>query len=114
MATPVATPLPVAAPVVVATPVINEIPMITPVAVQVPSPTVITPLPPSSVTPVGGHTRLNGCSRQHLYDTLIHFRDKIVNLPLETLRDSATTITEVGLAQKIQIIREIIESINIS
>ena len=126
VATPVATPLPVAAPVaapvatpvaapvVVATPVINEIPMITPVAAQVPSPTVITPLPPSSVTTVGGHTRLNGCSRQHLYDTLIHFRDKITKMPLESLRDSATTITEVGLAQKIQIIREIIESINIS
>ena len=118
VATPGATPLPVAAPVaapvVVATPVINEIPTITPVAAQVPSPTVITPLPPSSVTPVGGHTRLNGCSRQHLYDTLIHFRDKITKMPLESLRDSATTITEVGLAQKIQIIREIIESINIS
>jgi hypothetical protein len=42
---------------------------------------------------------------------LIHFKEKIVNLPLETLRENAPATTEPGLAQKIQALREILESI---
>ena len=70
-----------------------------------------TSLPSRSVTPVGGHNRLNGCSRKNLFELLIYFKEKIVNLPLEKLRDSATGTTEPGLAQKIQALRDIIESI---
>jgi hypothetical protein len=52
-----------------------------------------------------------GCSRQSLFDLLIHFKEKITNLDLETLRETAPTSTEPGMAQKIQILREILESI---
>jgi hypothetical protein len=101
----VAPPAPVIAPPtpVVAPPI--------PVAPVLPSPPVITPLPPRAVTPVGGHNRLNGCSRQNLFDLLLCFKEKINNLPLETLRNSAAATTEPGLAQKIQAIREIMESL---
>jgi hypothetical protein len=82
-----------------------------PVAPVLPSPPVITPLPPRAVTPVGGHNRLNGCSRQNLFDLLLCFKEKINNLPLEILRENAPSTTEPGLAQKIQALREILESI---
>jgi hypothetical protein len=124
--TPVAPPAPVVAPPapVVAHPapvVAHPAPVVAPpapvvappipVAPVLPSPPTITPLPPRSVTPVGGHNRLNGCSRQNLFDLLIHFKEKIVNLPLQTLRENAPATTEPGLAQKIQALREILESI---
>jgi hypothetical protein len=63
------------------------------------------------VTSVGSFTRLVGCSRQVLYDTIIRFKEKINNLPLEELRNSATRNTEPGLAQKIQTLCEILDSI---
>jgi hypothetical protein len=60
---------------------------------------------------VGGYNRLNGCSRQNLFDLLIHFKEKINNLPLETLRENAAVTTEPKLAEKIQALREILESL---
>ena len=107
---PVAPPAPPAPPAPVARPAPVVAPPI-PVAPVLPSPPVITPLPPRAVTPVGGHNRLNGCSRQNLFDLLLCFKEKINNLPLETLRNSATSTTEPGLAQKIQALREIMESL---
>jgi hypothetical protein len=63
------------------------------------------------VTPVASHTRLNACSRKHLFDLMIHFKEKINSLDLDLLRTSATDTTEPGLAQKIQVLRDIFESI---
>jgi hypothetical protein len=60
---------------------------------------------------VGGHNRLNPCSRKHLFDFMIHFKEKINSLDLDALRTSATDITEPGLAQKMQVLHEILESI---
>ena len=69
-----------------------------------------TPLHPS-VTPVASFNRLVGCSKQNLYDTIIHYKHKINSLPLEDLRNFATTQTEPGLAQKIQTLCEILDSL---
>jgi hypothetical protein len=108
---PVTTPAPVAPSIPVVAPPTPVVAPPIPVAPVLPIPPVITPLPPRAVTPVGGHNRLNGCSRQNLFDLLLCFKEKINNLPLETLRNSATSTTEPGLAQKIQTIREILESL---
>jgi hypothetical protein len=64
---------------------------------------------PRSFTPVGGHSRLVGCSMKNLYDTVICFRDKLNKLPLEGRRKSAAAKTQPGLAQKIDVLREILE-----
>ncbi|NDB84695.1 MAG: hypothetical protein EB127_18620 [Alphaproteobacteria bacterium] len=115
----VAPPAPVVAPAAVIAPLAPVVPLVVPpvvtppipVAPVLPTPPVITPLPPRSVTPVGGHNRLNGCSRQNLFDLLLCFKEKINTLPLETLRENASATTEPGLAQKIQALREILESL---
>ena len=80
-------------------------------AAPAPAPAPPAPAPAPSVTPVAPHNRLVGCSRQHLYDTIIRYKDKINSLPLERLRSSATRNTEPGLAQKIQTLCEILDSI---
>jgi hypothetical protein len=97
---PAAPPSPLVAARPAPTRVVAPTPPPVPSAVQV---------TPRSVTP-GTNNRLNGCSRKHLFDFMIHFKEKINSLDLETLRISATETTEPGLAQKMQILREIFES----
>jgi len=73
-----------------------------------PAPAPPAPAPPAPPAPIN---RLVGSSKKALYDTIIHYKDKINKLPLEDLRNSATTQTEPGLAQKIQTLCEILDSI---
>jgi hypothetical protein len=128
---PVAPPVvPVAPPVVAVAPPDVAVPAVvavsTPVTVAPPAvPVQLTHTPSAVVTPalssssilslsvtqVGGHNRLVGCSRQNLFEFLIHFKEKIINLDMQALKESAPSTTELGLAQKIQILREILESI---
>ena len=108
------TPAPVPAPPVPAPPVPVTPTPVTP-APAPPAPVnptpVKTPLLQLSVTPVAPHNRLVGCSKQNLYDTIIRYKEKINSLPLEDLRNSASTQTETGLAQKIQTLCEILDSL---
>jgi len=123
------TPAPVPAPPVPAPPVpappVPAPPVPAPPVPVTPTPVTPAPAPPApvnptpvktpllqlSVTPVAPHNRLVGCSKQNLYDTIIRYKEKINSLPLEDLRNSASTQTETGLAQKIQTLCEILDSL---
>jgi hypothetical protein len=103
---PPAPPAPPAPPVPPVTPA-PPVPPAPPVTPAPPAPPV-TPAPPA---PPASINRLVGSSKKSLYDTIIHYKYKINSLPLEDLRNSASTQTETGLAQKIQILCEILDSL---
>lgn len=64
--------------------------------------------PAPSVTSVRPFIRQVGCSRQVYLDTIKRLKHKINSMDLEELRNSATTITERGLAKKNKLLNEII------
>jgi len=127
-ATPVVSVAPTATPVVAiapaATPVVSVAPAANPSAtspvVAIAPPATTTPtaisqmraasVPPATI-PVSGHNKLSPCSKRNLYESLLHFKDELNALPLETLCKASSTTAEPGLSQKLLMLHELLEAI---
>jgi hypothetical protein len=120
---PAATPVVSAAPAAnppTTSPVVAIAPPATSPVVAIAPPATTTPIaisqmraasvPPATI-PVSGHNKLSPCSKRNLYESLLHFKDELNALPLETLCKTSSTTAEPGLSQKLLMLHELLEAI---